>query len=215
MKIKHLLTISIMAILLIPQLSCKREWAAKINDSTTISMDEFNKFYYLQAKALLNTESIEEIDKLAEDPRYEKTPLNKNYFLRSLVAQKLLYKKAIDDKNINRDELNAYAEFTKMQTVNQFYLMKKFKDRIMVSDEEINMAYNKNRAQFAGRTAEEATNYIRQQLSAQKFSYESNTYLENLLGEHKIDYDGLKEYLKKQDSTSGEAKTEEKPEEKK
>jgi hypothetical protein len=215
MKIKHLLTISVMAILLIPQLSCKREWAAKINDSTTISMDEFNKFYYLQAKALLNTESIEEIDKLAADPRSEKTMLNKNNFLRYLVAQKLLYKKAMDDKNMDKDELNTYSEFTKMQSVNQYYLMKKFKDRIMVSDAEIDEAYRMNRAQFVGRTADEATMAIRQQLSARKFGYESNTYLENLLGEHKIDYDGLKEYLKKQDPTSGEAKTEEKPEEKK
>ena len=215
MKIKHLLTISVMAILLIPQLSCKREWAAKINDSTTISMDEFNKFYYLQAKALLNTESIEEIDKLAADPRSEKTMLNKNNFLRYLVAQKLLYKKAMDDKNMDKDELNTYSEFTKMQSVNQYYLMKKFKDRIMVSDAEIDEAYRMNRAQFAGRTADEATMAIKQQLTARKFGYESNTYLENLLGEHKIDYDGLKEYLKKQDSTSGEAKTEEKPEEKK
>ena len=216
MKIKHLLTISIMAILIIPQLSCKREWAAKINDSTTISMDEFNKFYYLQAKAFLNTESIEEIDKLADDPRSEKTMLNKNNFLRYLVAQKLLYQKAMDDKNIDRDELNAYAEFTRLQSINQFYLMKKFKDRIVISDEEIDMAYSKNRAQFAGRNADEVTSYIRQQLSAQKFSYESNTYLENLLAEHKVDYDGLKEYQKKRSgTTSSEEKTEEKPEEQK
>ena len=204
-----MLTITIMAILLIPQLSCNKEWAAKINDSTTISMDEFNKFYYLQAKTLLNTDDIEEIDKLAEDPRSDKTMFNKNNFLRYLVAQKLLYKKAMDDKNIDRDDLNAYAEFTKIQSVNQYYLMKKFKDRIHVSDQEIDEAYRMNRAQFAGRTADEATMAIRQQLTARKFSYESNTYLENLLGEYKIDYDGLKEYMKKSGSASTEVNTEE------
>ena len=213
MKLKHIVTITIMAILLVPQLSCKREWAAKIDNSTIITMDEFNKFYYLQAKAFLNTESLEEIDKLAEDPRSEKTMLNKDNFLKYLVAQKLLYKKAIDDKNIDRDELNAYSEFTKMQSVNQFYLMKKFKDRVNVSDAEIEEVYRANRAQFAGRTADEATMAIRQQLTARKFGYESNTYLENLLGEHKIDYDGLKENMKKQGATSSEAKTEDKPEE--
>jgi len=207
MKIKHLLTISIMAILIIPQLSCKKEWAATIDDSTKIYMDEFNRFYYLQAKLFLNVDTIEEIDKLSQDPRFEKTMLNKNNFLEYLVAQKLLYKKAMSDKTIDKDEFNAYVEFAKMQSVNQYFLGKKFKDRIAVSDEEINMAYSKNRAQFAGRTADEVTNYIRQQLSAQKFSYESNRYLQNLMDEHKINYDGMKEHLKKSsETTSGEVK---------
>ena len=199
-----------MAVLIIPQLSCKKEWAATIDDSTKIYMDEFNKFYYLQAKLFLNVDSNEEIDKLAEDPRFEKTMLNKNNFLEYLVAQKLLYKKAMNDKTIDKDEFNTYVEFAKMQGVNQYFLGKKFRDRIAVTDEEINMAYSQNRAQFAGRTADEVTNYIKQQLSAQKFSYESNRYLQNLMDEHKINYDGLKEHLKKSSPTPEETKPEEK-----
>ena len=201
-----------MAILIILQLSCNKEWAAKIDDSTKIYMDEFNKFYYLQAKLALNIDSLEEIDKLAEDPRYEKTALNKAEFLKNLVAQKLLYNKAIGDKNIDKDELNAYAEFIKMQSVNQYYLMKKFKDRIAVTDEEVEIEYNKNRAQFAGMNPEAVANYIGQQLSARKLSFETDTYLKNLMGEYKINYDGLKEYLKKQGGTSS---PEDKPEENK
>ncbi|MCL2155481.1 MAG: hypothetical protein FWH53_07450 [Leptospirales bacterium] len=209
MKIKHILTFSIMAILIIPQLSCKKEWAASIDDNTKVYMDELNRFYYLQAKLALNTDSNEEIDKLAEDPRYEKTMLNKADFLKDLVAQKLLYDKAISDKNIDKDELNAYAEYMKMQSVNQYYLMKKFKDRIAVSDEEINMEYSRNRSQFAGMTADQATNYIRQRLTSDKFRIESGRYVQNLMDEHKIDFDGLKEYQKKQGVTSGEDKPEE------
>ena len=209
MKIKHLLTISIMAILIIPQLSCKKEWAATIDDSTKIYMDEFNRFYYLQAKLFLNTDSNEEIDKLAEDPIYEKTMLNKNNFLEYFVAQKLLYKKAMNDKTIDKDEFNTYVEFAKIQSVNQYFLGKRFKDRITVSDEEINMAYSRNRSQFVGRNPEEVTSYIRQQLSADKFRIESGRYLQNLMDEHKINYDGLKEHLKKQGETSTETKPEE------
>ena len=198
MKIKHLLTISIMAILIIPQLSCKKEWAATIDDSTKIYMDEFNRFYYLQAKLFLNVDSNEEIDKLAEDPRFEKTMLNKNNFLEYLVAQKLLYNKAMSDKTIDKDEFNTYVEFAKMQSVNQYFLGKRFKDRITVSDEEVEAIYRERRAQFAGMNANDVTNYIRQQMTAQKLQYESGRYLQNLMDEHKINYDGLKEHLKKQ-----------------
>ena len=213
MKIKHLLTISIMAILIIPQLSCKKEWAAKVDNGSVVSIDEFNTLYYLQAKLALGTDSQEEIDKLAKDPRFERD-LDKKRFLENLVAQKILYKKVIDDKTINKDEYNAYMEFIKMQTVNQYYLMNKFKDRIMVSDREIDMIYSQNRSQYARMTADQATNYIRQQVTAERFRQESNRYVQNLMDEHKISYDGLTDYEKKNDNTSGEVKSEEKSEEK-
>jgi len=202
MKIKHLLIISITAILIIPQLSCKKEWAASIDDSSKIYMDEFNKFYYLQAKILFNIDSPEEVDKLAKKPGYEDV-LNKSKFLENLVAQKILYQKAMDDKTIDKDEFNTYIEFAKIQSVNQFYLGNKFKDRIKVTNEEIDMAYSQNRSRYAGMTAEQATSDIRQQISAMKFRNESNMYVRNLMDEHKINYDGLKEYEKKHSEISG------------
>jgi hypothetical protein len=214
MKIKHLLTISIMAILIIPQLSCNKEWAAKVDNSSIVSIDEFEKLYYLQARLALGTDSHEEIDKLANDPGFRDV-LNKKRFLENLVAQKILYKKVMADKTIDRDEYNVYMEFTKMQAVNQYYLMNKFKERIMVSPKEIEMIYNQNRSQYARMTADQADNYIRQQVTAERFRQESGRYVQNLMDEHKIDYDGLTEYEKKNDKTSGEAKPEDKPEQNK
>ncbi len=213
MKIKHLLTISIITMLIIPQISCKKEWAAKIDDDT-ISMEDFNKFYYLQTKMMANVETNEEVDKLAENPAYANHPLlSKPGFLDHLIAQKVLYKKAMDDKAIDHKELDTVIEMIKIQTVAQYYLGKKLKDKITVSDEEVNAVYNENKSKFAGRTADEATAYIKQQIFAQKSKQETNKYILELLAEYKINKEGFKESQSKAEKKS--APVEVKPEEKK
>ena len=212
MKIKQFLTMTMIAMLVITQLSCKKDWAAKI-DNDTISMDEFNKYYYLQSKLMTNIESKEEIDKLAENPAYANHPLlSKAGFLEHLIAQKVLYKKAMDDKSIDRDELNTLIELMKLQTVAQYYIGKKLKDKITVSDEEVNKAYNENKKKFAGRTADEATAYIKQQIFAQKTRQETNKYIMDVLGEYKINKEGFKEY---QSKNAKHPQPETKPDEKK
>jgi len=177
--------------LVIPQISCKKDWAAKI-DGETISMEDFNKFYYLQSKMMTNIESNEEIDKLAENPAYANHPLlSKAGFLDHIIAQKLLYKKAMDDKAIDHNELDTVIEMIKIQTVAQYYLGKKLKDKITVSDEEVNSVYNQNKAKFVGRTADEATAYIKQQIFAQKSRQETNKYIMELIAESKVDKEGF------------------------
>lgn len=215
MKIKHLLTICIITMLVIPQISCKKDWAAKI-DSETLSMEDFNKFYYLQSKMMTNMETNEEIDKLAENPAYANHPLlSKAGFLDHIIAQKILYKKAMDDKAIDHNELDTVIEMIKIQTVAQYYLGKKLKDKITVSDEEVNAVYNQNKAKFAGRTADEATAYIKQQIFAQKSRQETNKYIMEMMGQFKINKDGFKEYQSKNAKTPAPVTTEVKPEEKK
>ncbi len=211
MKIKHLLAISIIVMLVIPQISCKKDWAAKV-DNETISMDEFNKFYYLQSKMMTNVETNEEVDKLAENPTYANHPLlSKAGFLEHLIAQKLLYKKAMNDKNIDKDELDTIIEMIKIQTVAQYYLGKKLKDRITVSDEEVNAVYNENKAKFTGKTADEATAYIKQQIFSQKSRQETNRYVMDLIAESKVDKDGFKKYQEsKKNTTPSGVKTEDK-----
>jgi hypothetical protein len=196
MKIKHLLTILIITMLVIPQISCKKEWAAKV-DGETISMEDFNKFYYLQSKMMANVETNEEVDKLAENPAYANHPLlSKAGFLDHIIAQKLLYKKAMDDKSIDKDELKTVIEMIKIQTAAQYYLGKKLKDKITVSDEEVAAVYNQNKSKFAGRTADEATAYIKQQIFTQKSRQETNKYIMELIAESKVDKDGFKESVK-------------------
>lgn len=178
--------------LVIPQISCKKEWAAKVDDDT-ITMEDFNKFYYLQSKMMTNIDSNEEIDKLAASPEYANHPLlSKAGFLDHLIAQKLLYKKAMTDKAIDKNELDAVMEMIKVQTVAQYYLAKKLKDKITVSDEEVNSVYNANKAKFAGKTADDATAYIKQQIFAQKSREETNKYIMELIAESKVDKEGFK-----------------------
>ena len=206
MKIKHLLTILIITMLVVPQISCKKEWAAKV-DGDTISMEDFNKFYYLQSKMMANVETNEEVDKLAENPAYANHPLlSKAGFLDHIIAQKLLYKKAMDDKSIDHDELDTVIEMIKIQTAAQYYLGKKLKDKITVSDEEVTAVYNQNKAKFAGRTADEATAYIKQQIFTQKSRQETNKYIMELIAESKVEKDGFKEYMKKSTETKPEEK---------
>ncbi|PKL18675.1 MAG: hypothetical protein CVV49_04435 [Spirochaetae bacterium HGW-Spirochaetae-5] len=204
MKIKHLLTILIITMLIIPQISCKKEWAAKV-DGETISMEDFNKFYYLQSKMMANVETNEEVDKLAENPAYANHPLlSKAGFLDHIIAQKLLYKKAMNDKSIDKDELKTVIEMIKIQTAAQYYLGKKLKDKITVSDEEVTAVYNQNKSKFAGRTADEATAYIKQQIFTQKSRQETNKYIMELIAESKVEKDGFKDSVKTPAETKAE-----------
>jgi len=165
-------------------------------------MEDFNKFYYLQSKMMTNIESNEEIDKLAANPEYANHPLlSKAGFLDHLIAQKILYRKAMDDKAIDHKELDTVIEMIRVQTVAQYYLGKKLKDKITVSDEEVNSVYNANKAKFVGKTADEATAYIKQQIFAQKSREETNKYITELLAEFKINKEGFR------DSQSKSAKT--------
>ncbi|HON16502.1 MAG TPA: hypothetical protein PLA51_08490, partial [Spirochaetota bacterium] len=74
-------------------ISCNKftgETAATI-DGKKITIEEVNKFYYIQNKLLTNIDSNEEIDKLAENPAYANHPfLNKANFLDHFIAQKVL-----------------------------------------------------------------------------------------------------------------------------
>jgi len=222
MKKKSVITLTLIAAILSTFLSCKNMFgdaAAKI-DGDKITIEELNQFYYVQNKMLTNIDSKEEIDKLAENPAYANHPfLNKANFLDHLIAQKVLYEKAMDDKSIDKDELETLLEMIKVQTAAQYYLSKKLKDKITVTDEEVDKIYNENRSKFAGRTAVEAANYIKQQVFAQKSRQETNKYIAELLAEHAVNKDGFKEYMAKQkkptesnqtNSASQEQKTEQK-----
>lgn len=200
MKRKSVLMLTLIAAIVVSFMSCKNmfgEAAAKV-DGDKITIDELNKFYYVQNKMLTNIDSKDEIDKLADNPAYANHPfLNKANFLDHLIAQKVLFEKAMDDKSIDKDELETLLEMVKVQTAAQYFLSKKLKDKITVTDEEVDKIYSENRSKFAGRTAEEASNYIKQQVFAQKSRQETNKYIAELLAEHAINKDGFKEYMAK------------------
>lgn len=195
------------------------EWAVKIDDEV-ITIDKFNSYYYTQNKLALNLASNEEVDKLAANPstlrpEYKQTLIKSN-FLDHLVAQKLLFKKAMNDTKLDRKELNTIVEISKLQLVGQYYLTNILKDEINISQTEIDDFHKQNRSKFRGVPINEADTQIRRYLTLQKFKMKSNEYLMSLIAESKINKEGFKNYQKriseekKQSEKKGEAKTDKK-----
>ena len=210
MNKKSVLMLTLIAAIIVSFISCKNMFgdAAATIDGDKITIEELNQFYYVQNKMLTNIDSKEEIDKLSNNPAYANHPfLNKANFLDHLIAQKVLFEKAMDDKSIDKEELETLLEMVKVQTAAQYFLSKKLKDKIAVTDEEVEKIYSENRSKFAGRTAEEASNYIKQQIFSQKSRQETNKYIAELLAEHAINKDGFKEYQAKTSKTTADSST--------
>ena len=187
--------------------SCKKgsddSWAVKIDDDT-ISIEEFNNYYYTQNKLLLNIEKNEDVDKLAENPSDLRPEIQqmvvKTNYLEHIIAQKLIHKKAMNDETINKKELETLIKMSEMQIVAQYYLSKIFKDEINVTDEEVNQFYAKNQQLFRGVPMSDAViNRIKQQIFLQKSQSKSKEYIMNLLAESKVNKEGFKKYMKDQD----------------
>jgi len=184
-----------------------KNWAVKIDDDT-ISMDEFERFYYTQNKLLLNIDKNEEIDKLAADPSLLNPQLQqyiiKANFLDHLVAQRLLFKKALSDKTVSQKELETIQEIAKMQAVATYYLGTQLKDSITVTDEEVDKFYRENIQLFKGVPMNDSViSRIKQQIFMQKSSALSNQYIMNLLAESKVNKEGFKNYMKEQEAKKG------------
>ena len=114
--------------------ACKKEGdelAVKIDDEK-ISINQFNNYYYMFAKMMLNMDK-KEVDKAAANPEIENHPtlniLNKRKFMDFLVSRKLLYIKAFQDESINRDDLKTIEELSKIQFVSSYYLLPEIKGR--------------------------------------------------------------------------------------
>jgi len=200
-------------------------WAAKIDDDS-ISIEEFNNFYYTQNKLALRVDSNEDVDKMAKNTEnlnaQARQTLVKANYLDFLISQKLVYQKAINDKDIDQDELNTIIELSKMTTVSQYYMGIKLKDQIEVSEAEVEQFYNQNRKYFKGAPLTEAViNQVKQQIFMRKASVKSNEYIMNLLAESKVNKEGFKNYMKEQEKKKAsegadkKKETEKKTEEKK
>ncbi len=176
------------------------EWAVKIDDDV-ITIDEFNSYYYTQNKIALNLPTNEEVDKLASNPSNLRPELQqtliKSNFLDHLVAQKLLFKKAMNDPKLDKGELNTIIEISKLQLVGQYYLTNVLKEEISITQAEIDNFHKKNMNRFRGVPINEADMQIRRYLTLQKFKIKSNEYLMGLIAESKINKEGFKNYQKR------------------
>ncbi|MBP7735235.1 MAG: hypothetical protein KA369_04610 [Spirochaetes bacterium] len=201
---------------------CKKEGnevVVKIDDEK-ITLDEFNNYYYMFAKMMLNMDK-KEVDKMAANPEIENHPtlnlLNKTKFLDFLVSRKLLYNKAFNDDSMNKDDLKTIKELSDLQFVSSYYLSQKLKDEIKVSDEEKNNFYNRNKERLKGMPVnEEMDNWIKQQVFMEKLEIKSNQFILELLGEAKVNKEGFKKHLAKAQKTDEKKdETKDEPKEKK
>ncbi len=194
--------------------ACKKdgdELAVKIDDEK-ISVNQFNNYYYMFAKMMLNMDK-KDVDKAAANPEIENHPtlniLNKRKFMDFLVSRKLLYIKAFQDDSINRDDLKTIEELSKIQFVSSYYLLQKLKDDIQVTDQEMSDFWNRNKDQLKGMPMnEEMEGRIRQQIFSEKLEMKSNQFIIDLLGEIKVNKEGFKKYMDKieKEKKSGEPK---------
>jgi hypothetical protein len=204
MKIRYSVLTALFASAIMFFISCdnpfSRDWAAKIGNET-ITMKELNRFYYTQNKLSLEKDSNEEIDKLAQDPMAVQMhpTLNKQLFLDSIINGKVVYNAAMKDNSIDKDEMNAFIELQKYQIVTQYYLYKKLKPRIVVTEDEVNEYYTKYKSRLSKYTANEAIELCRKDLQNRKLMYESNRYVDELKQKSGVNRDGFKEYMTKQD----------------
>ena len=213
--IKILFAISVPALIFI---SCGngmpggKDWAVKIDDQI-ITIEEFNRLYYIQNKLALNLEKNEDVDKLAADPSSLRPEIQqsviKKSFMENLIAQKLLYKKAMGDKNLDRQELDTIIEISKLQLVGQYYLNKILKDEINVTQNEIDKFYKANIDRFRQMPINEADFQIKRYLSLQKFKEKSNDYVMSLVGESTVNKKGFYDNEKKLSSKKDEQKKDE------
>jgi hypothetical protein len=185
--------------------ACKKEGdelAVKI-DNEKISINQFNSYYYMFAKMMMNMDK-KDVDKAAANPEIENHPtlnlLNKRKFMDFLVSRKLLYIKAQQDDSMNKEDLKMIEELSKLQFVSSYYLSQKLKDEIQVSDQEVNDFYTKNKERFKGVPMnDEAVNWIKQQIFMEKLEIKSNQFIIDLLGEIKVNKEGFKNYMNKID----------------
>jgi len=168
--------------------SCKKEpsnWAAKIGDDY-ITFDELDSQIKFHAK--MSMMSKEETDKLLADPKIKKTVLEQ------LIHLKAVYKKAMEDKSWNKEELNQAIELSKMQAVTQFFLLEKLKSEIVISDKEIEEIYKKNPNLPQGMSPAQAFARIKTELFMQKFRPKSDEYIKNLIADSNVNREGFRKY---------------------
>jgi hypothetical protein len=202
--------------------TCKKEGdeVAVIIDNKKITVNQFNNYYYMFAKMMLNMDR-KEVDRMAANPEIENHPtlslLNKTKFMDFFVSRNLLYIKANQDDSINKEDLNTVAELAKLQFVSSYYLGQKLKDEIKVSDEEVNTFYTKNKEKLKGVPMnDEAINWMKQQVFMEKLEVKSNQFILEILGEIKVNKEGFKKYMAKAEKEkAAKEKKEEAREEKK
>lgn len=169
--------------------SCKNEpWVAKV-DGEAFTLEEFENYYYANHISVYN-KSREEIDKLASDSKeVSRNPyLNRKKFLEQLIRYELVMKK-IENEGLLKDdhEFESILFLSNLSIVVNKYASLKFKDKLQITDAEVEAEYAANKEQYKEMQANQVQNLIKQKLEYTKYRELSDQLLEDLKSQHKID----------------------------
>jgi hypothetical protein len=155
-------------------------WVAKV-DGEEISVQEFEKLYYAFHKLMANA-SKEEVDKYASDPGYiEKFPaLNRGNFLDMLVDVRMIYLDADKNGFLKNQESKSLLQAQAETFVVRYYTLKKFEDKIEVSDDAVARIYEAQQNRFAAMPILQAENMIRNQLVQREMAMKIQSFIEGL-----------------------------------
>ena len=199
MKKRNLFLLLLVILTVLPLTGCKKSPVAVEIDDEKITVADFENFYYTQLRFGLNVDSRQEVDRMASDPSMMSIIPPKSLFMDQLIAQKVIYRKAMKDKTLNKKELDTLIELATMQMVSNYYLMTKLKGDIDVSDAEVEQVYNANKAYFKGAPINTRTIFeIKQKVKMEKFQAKAGERSRVLIDEAKVIRDGFTEYLKEE-----------------
>ena len=208
MKIKNFFILISFMILSSLIFSCGKDskWVAKIKGDK-ITMGELNSSYYGQQKSIYDNLSNEEIDKLASNhEELQRNPtLDKREFLETLIKQRLVYNKAVDDGILKNKEVKSLIQMAQEAVVVGYYVKNKFKNQVEVTDQDISKMYADQKVRFKGVPIEQAELYIKQQLTQKKLQLKVRDLVETLKEEGGIEKN-LDLITKKDDSANKDKK---------
>jgi hypothetical protein len=153
-------------------------WVAKIDNITVTLADldrEFNVYVF--------TLPLDEDQK----KKYVEDPLNKKNFLKNLINEMLVFRKAVLEGYDKRKDIQDLLKAVTRRTVVQVYLSEKVESKLSEpTDAQIESVYNQNKKVFANMDIEVARQQIKIKLLERQYNDLLDDLIEKLKGEAKV-----------------------------
>ena len=153
-------------------------WVAKI-DNITLTLDDLDREFNVHVFALPLDED--------QKKKYVEDPLNKKNFLKNLINEILVFRKAVLEGYDKRKDIQDLLKAVTRRTVVQVYLSEKLESKLSEpTDAQIESVYNQNKKVFANMDIEVARQQIKMQLLQRQYNDLLDDLIEKLKGEAKV-----------------------------
>jgi hypothetical protein len=153
-------------------------WVAKI-ESITITLDDFNREFNVHVFSLPLDQD--------QKKKYVEDPLNKKNFLKNLVNEVLVFRKAVLEGYDKRRDVQDLVKAVTRRTVVQVYLAEKLESKLVEpTDAQIESVYDQNKKVFANMDIEVARQQIKMQLLQRQYNDLLDDLIEKLKSEAKV-----------------------------